>query len=188
MVDLGVPLEPGIYGAEFAEGPGVKILERHGLHILHLAGDFNDSNFPTSVRNALGLPLPQLVGETRDGQGIRILWLAPNRWLVVSETCLNLDELKGIAAINNIGGGRTILRLSGRNVRDLLRKGCPIDLDPQVFTAGHAFSTLLGKINVIIDCIEASTFDLYVARSYDQFLCNWLTQAAREFGVQLSNG
>ena len=188
MVKLGLPFEPGTYGAEFAEGPGVKILERHGLQILHLAGDFNNSNFPTAVRNVLGVPLPQLVGETREGQGMRVLWLAPNRWLAISSNSLDLDELRGIAAINNVGSGRMALRLSGRNVRDLLRKGCPVDLDPKVFANGHACSTLLGQINVIIDCIAADTFDLYVTRSYDQYVRSWLVRAALEFGVEMSNG
>ena len=184
---LDLPLKPGTYGAEFPEGPGVKIVERHGLQLLHLAGDFNNSIFPTFVRSALGLPLPQVVGEIREGTGIRILWLAPNRWLVVSETSLNFDQLEGIAAINNLSGGRTTLRLSGRNVRDLLQKGCPVDLNPKVFTAGHAYSTLLGQINIIIDCIAADVFDVYVSSSYDQFFRIWLVEAALEFGVQIAN-
>lgn len=186
MVDLALPIEPGTYGADHPDGPGVTITERRGLHIVHLAGDLDDADFPTMARNALGLPLPQLAGETRDGHGVRILWLAPRRWLVVSDHAVDLTSLQGKAAINDVAQGRTVLRLNGRRVRDLLRKGCPVDLDPTAFPSGHAAATLLGHLNVTLDCVGDDTFDLYVTRSYDQFVRDWLIRAAKEFGVRIT--
>jgi len=66
----------------------------------------------------------------------------------------------------------------------LLNKGCPIDLDPQIFPAGQAVSTLLGHLNVVIDCVEANIFEIYVSRSYHHFICEWLVRAGKEFGIQ----
>ena len=187
MVDLTLSLAPGTYGAENREGPGVTVSRRQGLHILHLAGDLSDADFPTAARHALGLPLPQLALETRDGHGVRILWLAPNRWLVVSSHKLEAGAFGAKASVNDVGQGRSVLRLRGRSVRDLLCKGCPIDLDLQAFPAGHAAATLLGHLGVIIDCIADDVFDLYVTRSYDHFIHDWLVQAGKEFGVRMSS-
>ena len=186
MANLALPLAPGTYGAEHRDGPGVTVSKRQNLHILHLAGNLRDADFPTAARGALGLPLPQLAGETRDGHGVRVLWLAPNRWLVVSGHKLETGAFGEKASVNDVGQGRSVLRLSGRSVRDLLCKGCPIDLDPQSFSAGHAVATLLGHLNVVIDCIADDVFDLYVTRSYDHFVRDWLVRAGKEFGVSIS--
>lgn len=186
MVDLAPPIEPGVYGAENADGPAVTIDERRGLHILHLAGDLDDADFPTLARGALGLPLPQLAGETRDNRAVRILWLAPDRWLAVSAHAIDMSALSAIAAVNDVAQGRTVLRLAGPKVRDLLRKGCPLDLDPAAFPSGRAAATLLGHLNVIMDCVADDSFDLYVTRSYDQFVRDWLVRAAKEFGVRVN--
>ena len=56
MVDLTLSLAPGTYGAENHEGPGVTVSKRHGLHILHLAGDLSDTDFPTAARHSRPIP------------------------------------------------------------------------------------------------------------------------------------
>ena len=184
MVDLAPTPDNEIYGHLSDNGPGVVITERKDLRIIHMAGDINDPTFATSARNVLGLPLPQMAGETREGRGVRIIWLAPDRWLVIGKNSSELVELIGKAAINDISQGRVILRISGHNARDLLNKGCPIDLDPQIFPSGQAVSTLLGHLNVVIDCVEANIFEIYVSRSYHHFICEWLVRAGKEFGIQ----
>lgn len=186
MVELRLPMTDGVFGAENAGGPGVTIAERRDLHIVHMAGNVDDAAFPTTARHVLGLPLPLTAGETRDGHGVRVLWLAPDRWLVVSAHAVDTARLAGLASINDVGQGRLVLRLSGRNARDLLAKGCPIDLDPSVFTVGRCAASLLGHLNVVVDAIASDTFDLYVPRSYDQFVREWLRRGGREFGVRLT--
>ncbi len=90
MVDVAPIPNKQIYGYVSNNGPGVIITELKDLKIIHMAGDINNPNFPTSARKALGLPLPQMVGETREGRGVRIIWLAPDRWLVIGKMQLNL--------------------------------------------------------------------------------------------------
>lgn len=187
MADLTLPLGEGVYGAPHPDGPGVTITGRTGLHILHIAGDVRDHAFPTAARHALGLPLPQTAGETRDGHGVRVLWLAPDRWLVVSDRPLDVTGLAGIAAVNDVGPGRAVLRLTGRNTRDVLMAGCPLDLHPQAFKAGRSAATRLGPLNVVLDAVGTEAFDLYVSRSYAAFVRDWLVRAGLEFGVRLTN-
>lgn len=187
MADLITPLGDGAHGAVGPDGPGVTITERAGLHILHIAGDLGDHAFPTAARHALGLPLPQTAGETRDGHGVRVLWQAPDRWLVVSDRPLDVAGVAGLAAVNDIGAGRMVLRLSGRNTRQLLMAGCPLDLHPQAFKAGRCAATRLGPLNVVLDAVGPDIFDLYVTRSYAAFARTWLVRAGLEFGVRLTN-
>ena len=141
---------------------------------------FERCDLPFNVHTLIHLP------AARDGHGVRILWLAPNRWLVISSHKLEAGAFGAKASVNDVGQGRSVLRLGGRSVRDLLCKGCPIDLDLQAFPAGHAAATLLGHLDVIIDCIADDVFDLYVIRSYDYFIHVWLVQAGKEFGVRIS--
>ncbi|MBT3660175.1 MAG: hypothetical protein HOB37_00395 [Rhodospirillaceae bacterium] len=175
--------QPGDFGADQPAGPGVTITERQGLQILHVAGDIRDAEFPTQVRHAIGLPLPMSAGETRASQGTRVLWLGPDRWLVATEDAL--PALSDAAAVNDVGQGRLVLRLTGPRVRDILAKGCPLDLHASAFPTGHCAESLIGHIGVTIDCTADETFDLYVNRSYAAFFWEWLTRAAMEYGYRV---
>ena len=89
------------------------------------------------------------------------------------------------AAVNDVGQGRLVLRLTGPRVRDILAKGCPLDLHASAFPTGHCAESLIGHIGVTIDCTADETFDLYVNRSYAAFFWEWLTRAAMEYGYRV---
>ena len=183
---LALVLTEGVFGAPQADGPGVTIHERGGLTIQHLSGAVTDAEFPTKARHAIGLPLPMSVGETRDSGDTRVLWLGPDRWLVVSAAPLDLTALTAVAAVNDVGAGRLVLRVSGRRVHDLLAAGCPLDLDPVAFKPGQCAQTLMARLSVTLDCVEPDAFDLYVSRSHAIYFWEWLTGVAAEFGYRIT--
>ena len=89
---------------------------------------------------------------------------------------------------------RTTLELSGPRARDVLEKGCALDLHPRVFTAGTALSTEIGGIPAIlwktaeIGGIPAilwktaeETYRIFPRASFAEFLGRWLLDAMREF-------
>jgi sarcosine oxidase, subunit gamma len=136
-----------------------------------------------------GCELPSEVGATRPGP-IRVLSLAPGEWLLVSEqprmvsfqryVAPELSAL-GLTAID-VSAGFAIVRVSGSAARDMLSKGCALDLERQAFAAGQCARTRFAQIQLIIECIEdAGTFDLYVGRSYLRYLIDWLDDATIEF-------
>jgi len=124
------------------------------------------------------------------GGQVRLLDVGPAEWLVVSDildapTLQNsLDRhLKSSSLVAvDVSCGLKALRVEGGDARELLSKGCGLDLHPHSFPAGRVTRTRFAQLAVILDCIDpAPRFDLYVGRSYVAYLESWLTDAAREF-------
>jgi heterotetrameric sarcosine oxidase gamma subunit len=116
----------------------------------------------------------------------RSLWLGPDRWLLVSDSTTavaivrNCEEtLAGILhnAVDN-SAALTAFRISGPGVRDLLASGCGIDFRAQQFPAGNCCRTHLAQIAAVIVAETREQFDVYVDRSYETYLNDWLGDAA----------
>jgi sarcosine oxidase subunit gamma len=173
--------------------------ERQDLGKIDLRGDPHDRAFMAAVGRVLDLLLPSEPCTSAAKAQIAALWLGPDEWLV---TCPAHDvpRLVGAlrealadvhAAITDVTDGRVAFRVAGPNARDVLAKGCPLDLHPRVFPVGSCAQSLLGKATVLIHLLEDQTeggpgFDLHVARSFADYLWLWLEDAGREYGVQIA--
>jgi sarcosine oxidase subunit gamma len=79
------------------------------------------------------------------------------------------------------------LRVQRPDARELLSKGCGLDLHPRFFAPDQCARTRFAQIPVVIDCLNGpSRFELYVARSHLSYLHSWLVDAAAEFDVSAS--
>ena len=134
--------------------------------------------------------LPRKVGETRGGD-VRTLCVGPSDWLLVSEV-LGTDAISSwlveSSAVTDefvavdVSEGLRVVTLSGGSSRDLVSKGCGLDLDPQVFPVGRCARTRLAGLPVIIDCdVRLDCLNLYVSRSFHSWFEAWLSDAAAEF-------
>lgn len=73
--------------------------------------------------------------------------------------------------------------MSGARARDVIAKGCPLDLHPRVFGPGHCAQTYFDRAGImILQTSTAPSFELIVRRSYADYLWAWLTDAASEYG------
>ena len=169
----------------------VIISERPFLGHLNLRGDAEDAGFTSAAGAALGLALPMEPNTVAVNGALLALWLGPDEWLVVTppsaQTRLS-DSLEAAldgkhAAVTDVTGGQTVITLSGPRARDVLAKGCPLDLHPAVFKPGHCAQTLVAKANVTIRCVDDSqSFELIVRRSFTEYVALWLHDAAQEYG------
>jgi heterotetrameric sarcosine oxidase gamma subunit len=140
--------------------------------------------------SSLVLPreLPSHVGEVRSG-AVRALCTAPGEWLVVSpgSSDRQTQESLGWAGVNgltfvDVSAGLVALECRGLRARDVLSKGCGLDLDLAHFPPDRCARTRFAQIPVIVDCMpDPSQFQLYAARSYGRHLETWLRDAAVEF-------
>jgi sarcosine oxidase, subunit gamma len=136
-----------------------------------------------------GRELPRDVGAVLSGS-LRILCLAPGEWLLVSDEPLSPDSSQRLAielaaqgaVLVDTTDGVDVLNIRGPSARDVLSKGCGLDLHPDAFPRAGCARTRFAQMFVIIEHVDdAPGFRLYVARSYRRFLTDWLEDAAVEF-------
>ena len=140
---------------------------------------------------ALAVDLPTAPNTWEPAGTGRVVWLGPDEWLL-SSTTETPEELEARvrAAVLPLGGSATDvsaqrigLRLTGARVRDVLAKGCSIDLHPRVFGRGSSAQTMLGQAGVVLLALSdaADDFVVLVRSSFAGYLADWLLDAALEF-------
>jgi sarcosine oxidase subunit gamma len=121
----------------------------------------------------------------------RAAWrLGPDEWLVCGAaeeaTRILLDVESAVAGLHHslvdISHRHVAFSVSGRRAADAINSGCPLDLSPAAFPAGHATRTLLGKAEVILARTDDHpTFEIECARSFAAYVGDFLLEAAREY-------
>ena len=174
------------------ESRGVEMGERAFWGHVNLRGDGTDEAFQAGVERVVGARAPIEPNTVSRVGDMLIAWLGPDEWLVVSPP----DVKDGLAAklqealtglhvsVNDISGGQTIIRLRGARARDLLNKGCPLDLHPRAFGAGQCAQSHIAKSNaLIIQVDDRPTYDVVVRRSFADYLARWFNHAGLEYDI-----
>ena len=178
---------------------GVTMGERPFPGILDLRGEHKAVS--AAFELAFGFALPA-APNTAAGKGkagtkaqVTALWLGPDQWWILGAEPAKLAAklMKAVenqpAAVTEVGESRACIRVAGPHARDLLAKGCPLDLHPQVFGSGACAQSLLAKAAVLIHQVDdGPTFDVYVLRSFAEYLWLWLEDAAKEYGLAVTVG
>lgn len=151
------------------------------------------------VEAQLGTALPTACGSVSQGAsqgtGLVVLWLAPDEFLVVSDAdpaTLTGALVEAVAAgpgsATDLSANRTSFEVSGPAAREVLEKGCPLDLHPRVFAVGSAYVTALGSVPIILWQTDPSTgqgsgesYRILPRSSFADFLGRWLLDAMAEF-------
>jgi heterotetrameric sarcosine oxidase gamma subunit len=134
-----------------------------------------------------GLEIPLENFKVSSNQNTRILWNAPNTWLVFSkkEDINNTIQKKcddKNFAITNISHSRAIIQIKGIKAKEILKKGCPLNFDK--FRINNSTSSIFHGVTFVIDCIsdDPETFNLIALRSFGESLYHHITDSALEFG------
>ena len=122
---------------------------------------------PEALEAVLGRH-PAAPNTVAEGEGFRALWLGPDEFLVVGRA-----ELGGLRHVD-VTHNREIFRVERR---DVLAKGCGLDLDERAFPPGSCAQTLLARTQVILEA-AADAILVYVRPSYTAYLRAWLSDAA----------
>ena len=176
---------------------GVKLGESPFRCQIDLRGNPSDPAFGAAVSQALGFSLPIAPNRVTAGGSLSALWLGPDEWLIVGvpgrEATLAADLRRALAgqhfSVVDVSEARTVIVVSGRQARDCLQKGTPMDLHPRVFETGHCAQTALTKANVILhQTADDPRYEIYVTISFADYLWNWLERAADEYGLAVIDG
>lgn len=171
---------------------GVALSERTPAHIVDLRGDAKDKAFASAVESVIGCALP-VEPNTVATSDVTAIWLGPDEWWIVSPGADVAEQLRTtlaefLGAVTVVGDSRACIRIAGPHAHRVLQKGCPLDFHPRAFAPGRCAQSHVAKAAALIHRLDAdsegdSTFDIYVLRSFADYLWRWLDDAAREFGV-----
>ena len=163
----------------------LKVSEINGLFIFQIA-QYKKSSFDISKIRLDGLSFPSSLKSTSN-TNTRILWIGPNNWLVFSSV---LDLFKkeknqfneAEFAITDVSHSRIIIELEGNLVNEVLKKGCPLDINS--LKDGDCANSVYNGINITIDFISESPKKVRILglRSYGESLHHSVTDACLEFG------
>ena len=165
----------------------LKVSEINGLLIFQIA-QYKNSSFDVSKIRLDGLSFPSSLKSTSNSN-TRILWIGPNNWLVFSSVLDLLEKEKNQFneaefAIIDISHSRTIIELEGNLVNEVLKKGCPLDINS--LKDGDCANSVYNGINITIDFISESPKKVRILglRSYGESLHHSVTDACLEFGYE----
>lgn len=180
--------------AHAGEPAAVIFCERALLGHINLRGDPASPAFLGAVERTLGCAPPLDANTFVAADDVRACWLGPNEWLVICDganEAAHADALRRaldgqFAAVTEIGSGQTIIGVSGGRAREVIAKGCPLDLHPRAFGPGRCAQTYIARSGVtLLQTSDAPFFELIVRRSYADYLWSWMTQAAAEYGYSV---
>jgi len=169
---------------------GIRVSEETFTSQFVLRGDASDEAFLAAILDALGTSLPITPNTVSGGGDAGILWLGPDEWLVVGDESAGIaGELSSVvtgrhAAVSDVSESRTILNISGSRARDVMAKGCALDLHPRIFEMGQCAQTMLAQAHIILhQTSDAPEYEVYVHRSFAEYLWAWLEDASAEYGL-----
>lgn len=140
-----------------------------------------------AVGKELGVALPTTAGTSAGSGDVSVAWLGPDEWLVIApagaaeQLGAQLRSAIGAehASIVDVSAQRTTLALSGPHARELLARGCAVDVHPGAFGVGDCTQTMLAHAPVVLLRREHG-FWVLVRASFAAYLVDWLVDASVE--------
>jgi heterotetrameric sarcosine oxidase gamma subunit len=180
-IDMGLPVR--------MSAEGVRLQERAFLGHIGLRCDPGDAALTGAIERTLECSLPRRPNTFQLAPaGRRVLWLGPDEWLIVTHeggeemlaAALRRAVGDGFAAVVELGSGQTVIEIAGPRAREVIAKGCPLDLHPRGFGPGSCAQSRLARAFVTIAQVDGTpTFELIVRRSFADYLWRWLNDASR---------
>lgn len=182
------PLE-GI-DASLQNGGSVALRPTGFRTLVNLRARADDKAFAAGLADLFGLELPAEPNRYSGDGEHALLWLGPDEWQLLapdSETPGVGSRLRAALgddpwlAVVDLSHNYTGLTLSGPSARDVLAKGCPLDLHARTFGDGHCVQSILAGTRVLLRATASDTFELWVRNSFARYTALWLTDAMAEY-------
>ena len=167
-----------------------RLNERPFLELVNVRGDTRDAAFVGAVQSVIGCRPPEQANTVARGNGYDMMWLGPDEWLACSATAHDATRTAPLqaklgAALNgvfasavDVGSGYTVLEISGTRTRDVLARGCPLDLHPKLFGEGQCAQSHYFKASMTLLPTGADSFHIVVRRSFADYFVKIMLDAA----------
>ena len=181
----------GLYGDYHGKNQEdlIKISEVTNLSLFQVVQLNEDKNKSQNL-NISGLKFSTNPLSVVSNNETRILWQGPKNWLILSKHSQEdlLKELNKLDSLNyavtDISHSRTIIQLEGKKVVEVLKKGCPINIDQ--FKMNNSFNSIYNGITITVDILQEGVekIRIYSLRSFGESLYHSLTDSSLEFGYK----
>lgn len=184
-------------------GPDTVLLaEQPFVGLVNLRGDPYSPTFIEAIRSIVGTTPPTHPNTVAQGANGCIMWLAPDEWLIRTppeaapdapqwanagaDLAHQIEAALGeeFSAVTDQTSGFSVIHLTGPHARDLLAKGCPLDLHPRVFGLGQCAQSHYFKTTVLLRRIEADgaeAWEVIVRRSFADYTARIMMDAMGEY-------
>ena len=168
------------------------------FHVMEHLGKLNirgNRSLETAIKAATGCNFPPAANHFETAGERHVVWLGPDEYLLLCESgkekalhdTLTSTIKTSHFAITDVSDALCTLLLSGAAVRDVLAKGCSLNLLPTKFGAGKCAQTLLAHAGITLMALSDDAFILICRNSFAPYVHDWLVDAALEYGCQFTS-
>ncbi len=166
----------------------IKISEIKNLLIVQIA-QYKNSKASFESIDVDGLKLKNDPLTVVSNDNTRIMWSGPKNWLLVST---KKDLIKNVLgqfedtdfAVTDLSHSRAIIEIEGREVIEVLKKGCPFNFN--TLEKNNSINSTYNGIAFTVDKLEdnPNKVRLFTLRSFGESLYHSITDASLEFGFK----
>ncbi len=183
LANQAIPESPaGANGGAVESGVSIEIASR--LALLQL---FAKKGKGRELEKLLGIGTS--AGKAAVAEGFVALPLAPEQWMLVAKDSADgsfhktiAAKIAGIGYVSEQSDSRVCFRISGKHARNLMSRGCRLDLHPDVVSPGFCAQTTMAQIGVLLHQLDDNPdYDLYVYSGFARSFMDWLEHTAAQF-------
>ena len=167
----------------------VKIKEITKLLIVQIA-QYKNSSLKIKELTIDKLTFPNEALGVNSNKDTRILWNGPKNWLLVSNKKDLLSNLKQSLkendfAITDLSHSRAVIELEGANAKEILKKGCPFNLNE--LKKNNCVNSVFNGITITIDMLNdnPNNLRLFALRSFGESLYHSASDSCLEDGYKV---
>ena len=180
LVDLAKPQDTGGNDAAVAiavnfDRPIVQLFARNGQ----------------SAALAKKLKISEASGKATVTKNMTAIPLSSGQWILVGAVCDRKESFtRSIAKktgelgyVSEQGDSRICITISGPKARELMSRGCRLDLHSSVTAKGFCAQTNMAQVGVLIHQLDDQpSYNLYVYSGFARSFWQWLSHTAEQFG------
>ena len=167
----------------------VKIKEITKLLIVQIA-QYKNSSLKIKELTIDKLTFPNEALGVNSNKDTRILWNGPKNWLLGSNKKDLLSNIKQSLkendfAITDLSHSRAVIELEGANAKEILKKGCPFNLNE--LKKNNCVNSVFNGITITIDMLNdnPNNLRLFALRSFGESLYHSISDACLEDGYKV---
>ena len=148
--------------------------------------------FLSAIGKSLNLLLPTESNTSSRSEKLTAIWLSPDEWMIYSNKTLNTDKNEyetenllnknisktNLGAVTDVTDQFVMINIKGDKIFDLFETGSPFNFNNFKSKNGSITQTIMAKCDVIIHNIDKNNVNLFVRRSFSEYLISWIEDSA----------